>query len=191
MQQVEIYLTLVKKEFREYKVNEVLSITLHLEEFNNKNNTLQDRINSLPTYLAISKKAFSLTKIIVNKGKSWCWGSKGCIWSRICCGAEFGFTIHENKKWLRKSIFKSGEILKQMDLFGDGYLKHEGMSALNDIESSAYQGDEKRIWGRLLCISICLQRAAHMLENDGDKYIHSNQYTIQWGSWQAAKEQSM
>jgi hypothetical protein len=76
--------------------------------------------------------------------------------------------IREAKVWLRKNVFTSVEILRQMDLRG-GTLNYEGLSVMNDVETAAYKGDLKRIKDRVIPTPACLKRVAEVVEKEGDK----------------------
>jgi hypothetical protein len=76
--------------------------------------------------------------------------------------------IREAKVWLRKNVFTSVEILRQMDLRG-GTLNYEGLSVMNDVETAAYKGDLKCIKDRVIPTPACLKRVAEVVEKEGDK----------------------
>jgi hypothetical protein len=71
-------------------------------------------------------------------------------------GVALEYIVKRAKKWLRSNVFTPQEILKQMDIHG-GTLNYQGISVLNDVETSAYKGECKRVRDRVLCTPSTLQ----------------------------------
>ena len=67
-----------------------------------------------------------------------------------------------------------------MDLHG-GTSNYEGITILNKIEPSYYNGDKQRYRDRLLCTPACLKRVAKHLESAGSTLCPFRSYMTPFG----------
>jgi len=95
-------------------------------------------------------------------------------------GIAFDSIISYAKKWIQRNLFTPEQILKQMDLHG-GTLNYEGITILNKIEPSYYNGDKQRYRDRLLCTPACLKRVAKHLESAGSTLCPFHSYMTPFG----------